>query len=390
MSKAVAQLLEGLTEDPWRDRVGFSDSVNDANNRLFSPEISEAHSIEVVNEWLQHHQPCLFGLIAARLGLISYCLLAEADLMESDQFISDKIQAARSQWTAKGFEGRKSAFIVLAISSKVVNARPDRVMKELAQRLCSLYLQQRIRTDKIYLDNIFLEKQGRKTTAWIWPTGVNYFCSQGDKRWWQDHRIPGGMAFSVNSVGHMVKSGIMAKSMSELEHLLGAPSEDWALSKVDSLEKALQLAMGTIARASNAVSGKATELLPKPHGGSMKCPARLPTGLTDKNCREYRGYYHTDFTLPSEYFLPDVKRPEGLKVHTLDFTYLFDRRLDNPDFFLIGEGRRIRDGRSTSKPKDGILSGKVEKRRRGVARSIYISREKRLVEALRRSGTPRT
>jgi len=172
--------------------------------------------------------------------------------------------------------------------------------------------------------------------------------------------------------------------------LLGAPSQDWVHSKVNSLEKALQLAMGTIAKASNAVSGKATELLPKPRGSSMKCPAGLPAALSDKNCREYQGYYHTDHTLPSEYFLPDVARPDGLKVHTLDLTYLFDRHLDNPDFFLVGEGRRIRDPKTTTKPEDRSLASRIEKRYRGVGKSVYISRQKRLVEALASTKRSRT
>ena len=39
--------------------------------------------------------------------------------------------------------------------------------------------------------------------------------------------------------------------------------------------------------------------------------------LKDKDFRSYRSYYHTDFTLPSEYFLPDVP-PEKVLVEFLD------------------------------------------------------------------------
>jgi len=39
------------------------------------------------------------------------------------------------------------------------HAEPGSIMKELARRLCSLYLQKEIKTDKIYLDSIFLEKR---------------------------------------------------------------------------------------------------------------------------------------------------------------------------------------------------------------------------------------
>jgi hypothetical protein len=382
--RSVAQLFGQLTTDPWRDETGFSVDFNKAQESLFRPNISPAETIQVVNEWLQHNQPCLFGVIGARLGLISYCLLTEKDLEQSDELIANKIQDDRSRWTAEGFEGSKSAFIVLAVSPRIAKATPNRAMQELARRLCSLYLQQEIKTDRIYLDNIFLEKPGRRRTAWMWPTGVNYFCAQGDKRWWQDHRIPGGMAFSVNSVGHMVKSGILAESMKELETLLSSPQEGWAISKVDSLDKALQLAMSTIARASNAVSGKATELLPRLPGDSMICPRSLPTALSDKNCRRYRGHYHTDYTLPSEYFLADVERPVGLTTHTLDFTYLFDRSLDNPDFNVLGEGRRIRSPRVK---KDRMATERTQKRLRAAGSSVYISNEDRLLTALARWRT---
>jgi len=67
----------------------------------------------------------------------------------------------------------------------------------------------------------------------------------------------------------------------------------------------LELAMRTIDMAANAVSGKATELLPGPTG-MAECPVKLSKKVHDKNYCEYKGYYHTDYTLPSEYFSPDI------------------------------------------------------------------------------------
>jgi hypothetical protein len=128
--------------------------------------------------------------------------------------------------------------------------------------------------------------------------------------------------------------------------LIDAPDEGYPGSKVDSLAKALDLAMRTIDKASDAVSGKATEPLPLPKDRSnlpvSECPVKLSSAMSDKNFCEYQGYYHTDYTLPSEYFLPDVKRPDGLKIHFLDFTYLFHKSVDNPDFKLMSEGQQIR------------------------------------------------
>ncbi len=381
MSTSVAELLSRLTPDPWRASVGFSPDVEATNQRLFDPTASETGRIAALGEWLQKHQPCLFGRIAAKAGFLSYCVLGESDLLSSDEVIHDKIQAARRTWTRDGFDGKKNGFIVLAVSERIARATPDASVKELALRLCALYLLQEIVPDQIFHDCIWLEKPGPDRTTWEWAAGVNYFCAQADKRWWQDHRIPGGMAFSVNSVGHMVKSGILAKGMLALEGALGAPPEGWEPTKVDSLGKALVLAMHTIHSASDAVSGKATELLSIPKDDTGKpvteCPTQLPSFLVDKDFTRYRGRYHTDVTVPSEYFRPDVERPAGLPECVLDFSYLLQRGVDNPDFTTMGEGRQIRVEEIVPSP-----SPRPSKRQRMEPVSVPIETARRLVESL--------
>src|SRR2546423_14958970 len=92
--------------------------------------------------------------------------------------------------------------------------------------------------DNAHLEQIYLQKPGTRLTTWKWLAGVNYFCAQGDRRWWQDHRIPGGMAFSVNSGGHLVKSGIIGHAMKELHRLIDAPQGGYPGSKVGFPAKA--------------------------------------------------------------------------------------------------------------------------------------------------------
>src|SRR5690349_13033604 len=137
MSRSVARLMSRLENDSWRAKEGFSEEVDRANQELFKTSTSDEERIKTLNGWLQKYQPCLFGVIAARLGLITYCLLSERDLSESDEFISDRIQSARSQWTASGFDGASSAFIVLAISERITVATPNDNLKKLARKLCS-------------------------------------------------------------------------------------------------------------------------------------------------------------------------------------------------------------------------------------------------------------
>jgi len=385
MVATVASLLKQLTPDPWRAAVGFSPDIDAANRILFKPD-SNSDWTSVLSGWLQKNQPCVFGRMAAKFGFIHYCMLSETDLQLSDEEIEQKIQEARLKWVREAYNGQKSNFIVLAVSPAISNAIPDQTVAQIAQRLCSLYLRTEAAFDFVHHDHIFLEKPGPSRTTWRWLAGVNYFCSQGDKRWWQDHRIPGGMGFSVNSVGHLVKSEKIAHAMRELNEQLGINEETWNDSKVDSLAKALILAMQTISRASNTASGRATELLPLPEnsteGKAPKCPIVLPESLSAKNYCEYLGYYHTDYTLPSEYFRSDEQRPDWIEPRLLDFTYLFNKEINNPDHWTMGEGQRIREDKSAF--SEEVLSDETDryKRRRGQPESVPIQSCELLVDAL--------
>ena len=344
MTFEIASHFKQLTPDPWRQNVGFSESLGAAHKILFEHGVSDNQVIEVLNEWLQRNQPCVFGRIAAKLGFIEHCILRDSDLLLSDEEIQQKIQVARLRWLKKGYDGQKSNFIILVVSPTLSFALPNETVGKIAQRLCSLYLQIDAKFDFIHYDQIFLEKPGPGRLTWRWLAGVNYFCAQGDLRWWQDHRIPGGLGFSVNSVGHLVKSEKVSRLMAQLNEQIGGSNEElWTDSKVDSLGKALVLAMQTISNASDSVSGRATELLPANQNPEFpKCPVTLPHALSGKNHCQYVGYYHTDYTLPSEYFQPDEHRPESVEPFLLDFTYLFHRHVDNPDHWTMGEGQRIR------------------------------------------------
>jgi hypothetical protein len=381
MRKSVAELFSNLIPDPWRSQSGFSPDIEDVHKNLFKAELSESDSIQFLNQWIQRFQPCLFGRIAAKLDLINYCILTENDLHKPDKEIKNKIQQQRLRWTGDGFSGEKSAFVIAVISPTIAYALPNEAVRELARRLCYFYLRTDIKPDEIYTDRLWLEKSAGETVVWEWPVGVNYFNAQGDKRWWQDHRIPGGMAFSMNSVGHMAKAGQLANALKALDDSFGLSSEEYPASKITSLDIALDFAMRTINGAADAVSGKATWLAPLPTDKTQlptdKCPANLPGFLKDKNFCNYEGFYHTDITLPSEYFLADVERPAHISTHNLDFTYLFHEDVDNPDFEAMGRGRRIRGHRS---PDRQIGKGKNDIKMSGYL--VEMKDQIRLLEAL--------
>ena len=227
-----------------------------------------------------------------------------------------------------------------------------------------------------------LSKTGRCDVVWKWLCGANYFCTQADKRWWQDHRIPGGMAFSVNSVGHMVKSAQLKGAMQNLEAALGAPEEEWGASNLNSLGNALVLAMRTIGNASEAVSGKATKLVGLPSDATRlpQCPIELPAALKGRNHCQYSGFYHTDFTLPSEYFLLNVRRPARIKCRPLDFTYLFHKHVTNRANLTMAQGRRVQA--SKAKAADSLRSVSKHKTLKVSGASVRLNNQQRLLHAL--------
>jgi hypothetical protein len=311
-------------------------------------------------------------------------MIPEDMLYGDESELQRHIQTARLSWTAAGFEGKSSSFVIAILSEKLCRAIPSETVKQIALRICSLYLQEPVEADRIYSDRIWLEHAGSRRFAWEWVVGVNYFSAQGDGRWWQDHRFPAGMAFSMNSVGHMVKSGKLNRAVHDLEEVMGTSLRDYSEPKVDSLEKALELAMRTINYASETVSGKATFLVPTvavPGESRPACPIKLPPMLSGFDYCTYKGFYHTDYSIPSEYFIPDVVRPKAIEARELDFTYLFHEDLDNPDYNRMGEGRRIR----TAEPDVGgvpIDLYPAVKRLRGVETEVLISSAARLRKAL--------
>jgi hypothetical protein len=356
MSTAISEALARLRTDSWRKEVGFSKEIEEANRALFDAT-DEAERQSILGSWLHAHQPCLFGKMAAKLGALGYCILTEGDLRSSDETIRGRIQEARREWRKEAFGGKESGFVILAVSEDLAGAIPDENTLAIAQRLTQLYLNREIEPDVCYHEDVFLEKPGPEGVMWKWMAGVNYFSAQGDRRWWQDHRIPGGIALSVNSVGHMIKSAIIAGAMAELDKKLRVTTDEWDATKVDSPHSALKFAMKTILKASDAVSGPATRLLKAPEGDDGKrvtgCPFDMEA-LSAYNCREYAGLYHTDITLPREYFRPDVGRPGDVESHTLDFTYLYDNSVENPDYITMGEGERVREDSAVTAAERGF------------------------------------
>lgn len=69
---------------------------------------------------------------------------------------------------------------------------------------------------------------------------------------------------------------------------------------------------------------------------------KVPPNLERMDYTSYHGWYNTDHTIPTDYFRDDVERPGYVARNDLDFRYLFDDHVENPDFERMGTGVRIR------------------------------------------------
>jgi hypothetical protein len=264
---------------------------------------------------------------------VAYCILTEPDLHKGEDHVRDIIHLSRRVWQKNGLLGKQHAFVISLISSAVANARPGPTLRDLALRLCGIYLSdESVKTDTILLDSLPLAiNRPDLNEHRIWRVGVNFFGAQGDHRWWHDHRIPGGIAFSMNSVGHMTRARLETE----------IPKHP-ALAKIEPADRlvdfALVFAMRTIHRASSgALPG--TRLTERDSSCTLPDPIRTRAlrEMAPFNERVYFGQYHTDITIPGEYFDPSVPKPAHLQELALDFTYLHDKSEEAYGLMGIGE-----------------------------------------------------
>lgn len=192
MPENLSDLFDALEADPLRKEQPFSRDMESAHAVLFNPLISRERQAETLAEWLKQSQPCLFGRMAAKTQ-IAYCILNDADAFKGEGHVRDIIHQSRRVWLRNGFLGRQHAFVIALISPTVANALPRPTLRDMAKRLCQIYLSdESVMTDEIFLDSLPLAiKRPDLQENRVWRVGVNFFGAQGDQRWWHDHRIPG-------------------------------------------------------------------------------------------------------------------------------------------------------------------------------------------------------
>src|SRR5207302_1043174 len=220
-------------------------------------------------------------------------------------------------------------FMLLIASPRVALAAPDQNLRRFAHHMRDLVWDQTERDEEgndVTWETLYLRQPGGAYVRFRFS--VDYFGAQGDGRWWHDHRVPGGIAFTANSVGHM------------------AQTRDWYEGRGAQIEWIVKVAMETVELGADTSWGKAIWLEPLQEGRPQRgkvCPfvdvASIKASLKGKDWSYYAGYLSTDHSIRDEFFLrSSPERPKDItRRWLLDLLYLYDPKARDYEKFVVGE-----------------------------------------------------
>jgi len=322
--------------DEWRKAHPFSDDIKRVNEILWDPYSEESEKISAALLWLQAsrppNQPCLFGRFAAAQKKIHLCVLTDGDLHASDEKIRERIKNERHLWKVGCLrhEVPKEGFLLLIASERVARAAPDENLLNLARHIRDLAWSD-VRPDEhgndITWETLYLKRPSADSYV-RFTFSIDYFGSQGDGRWWHDHRIPGGIGFTANSAGYLARS------------------REWYESKGGSqTEFILKVAMETVDESAKTEWGEAIWLEDLKEGRPLRgnnCPfedaSSLKERLRNKDWSVYGGFLSTDHSVRAELFRESPEMPPSMRTKWFqDLTYLYDPLVPDHKKFIEGE-----------------------------------------------------
>ena len=312
---AIRRYLQALAGDLWRTGNPFSSEIITACDILLNPYSRDDERKLAIKAWLAKHQPCVFGQVAAKADRLHIAIVNEDLLNGGDNAIRERLALEKNTWRQWSLEANgKHGLLVAFLSPKLHYAAPNQALKRTAEHLKSLFAPNSVRDpagNDVTSEWLYLKKSDG--TGFVkFRVILDFFAAAGDKRWWHDHRFPGGIAFTLNSLGHMVRT------------------KEWYEKLGNPIEWASRVAMLTISNAFNqSEHGPATHLIDLQGGKSHKAmicpftePEKLPPRLAGKDWTIYGGNHHTDHSVRKEFFdqreKPDRMRGEYL----MDFTYI--------------------------------------------------------------------
>ncbi len=337
---SLMNLYEGLRADRRREAQPFSQDVREANDLLHYPYALDQDMDEAMRQWCMKRQPCQFGRLAASKRQIHFCFLREIDLARGERGIAEKVAESKRLWKQRAIidASPPHGFMLVFASPKVALAAPDDGLRRFSEKVLELAgwgpeRRGRKRGNAISSDFLYL-KNPADGLYYGFQFNVDFFAAAGDGRWWHDHRIPGGIAFTANSTGHM----------RHYKDWYGQPGSDHG-------EWAVKQAMITIAQAhptaaggsgSPQAEGRVTWLRDldangKPLLAQIPCPmVNVPGQLQGKDWTRYEGVLHTDHAVRAEFFADRNEPVTAAQPYLMDFTYLYDKAQADFINFMAG------------------------------------------------------
>jgi len=323
MSMELSRLRGQLTGDEWRKKNPFSRELETASQVINHPYSTDSEREIALGGWLRKYQPCTFGKLAARDNQIHYCFVTDADIDVGDERVSEIVAESRQLWKARGLrQGReRHGLLICVCSPRIMYAAPDANLREFSMRMRDL-CGWRIETDEKGNDITWETLYFRNSIGYLkFSFSVDYFAAAGDGRWWTDHRIPGGIAFTANSLGHMLYT--MSPSQPDL---------GWGL----------KMAMLTIEGAKETSEGRATWLtkasqLGPLRGGNARSEIASLEKLAGEDFSVYEGYLHTDHSIRQEFFNNGAEPSMKAKPWLMDFSYIYKEGAEDHRQFVLGE-----------------------------------------------------
>lgn len=312
------------------------------NALLHNSAATDEELADGVGLWCLTQQPCQFGRAAAKQKRIHFSFLRDEDVSSwTDDEIGSKLREDIRLWKQRGaFDPNRSAhsLVIVVASPRVAFAAPDQHLRAFSDRILALTdwqpdrrgvrRQNTLSSDFLYLRNPVDRK------LYGFRFNADYFACAADGRWWHDHRFPGGIAFTANSTGHMIRF------------------REWYLEKPDSEAWGLKQAMLTIQNSAQTQKtesqdpieqGRVTWLRDVDQSGQplvsgVGCPlSEVPRSLSGKDWTRYEGLLHTDHAVRAEFFVDRELAATRDRPYLMDFTYLHDRSQSDYTDFTAGK-----------------------------------------------------
>ena len=342
--ESLRDLYLRLCQDRSRASRPFSTDLESVTALMHHPFASRDEIAEGILEWCSKRQPCRFGMLAASRRQIHVGVLRELDFADGDEGIAARIAEEKRLWkqrAASDLRRPPHALLLVFASPRLALAAPDDNLRRFADRLLALAgwgadRRQQSGENSVSSDFLYLPHP-TEGVFYGFQFNVDFFAAAGDGLWWHDHRIPGGIAFTANSTGHM-------RYFRDWYEQPGTDHGEWAVKQ----------AMLTIANAyphppSAAVNtadpsgeGRVTWLRELGTGGNtfvpdVPCPlTTVPKSLHGKDWTRYEGLLHTDHAIREEFFTDRDIPPMLSRPYLMDFTYLYDTR--QGDFVKFTKG----------------------------------------------------